>query len=154
MGGGHFHGGERPLAMTPPRPKKSPSGVAPEGQSLLDVQNPRGASVTTETDTTAATAMATTGRWSQREEFVVPVGFMKGLRENRSGETCQGGASRASWAEIGCAKSSCRRSSKTHPAYARRHNHAQEEQHENQPAPFCVIGDFLPQGIRPGLWWC
>ncbi len=53
------------------RPKKSPSGLAPEGQSRCNDQNPRGAPITAETETT--TEMATTERWALREaEFVVP----------------------------------------------------------------------------------
>jgi hypothetical protein len=36
-GGGRIHGEDSPLAATPLRPKKSPSGVTPEGQKSLDV---------------------------------------------------------------------------------------------------------------------
>jgi hypothetical protein len=55
-------------------PKKSPSGLAPEGQSRENDQNPRGAPVTAEMTTTER---ATTERWALREaEIVVPLRFM------------------------------------------------------------------------------
>ena len=62
--------GRKPAPRPKPwEPKKSPSGLAPEGQSRLNDQNPRGAPITAETMTT--TEMAATERWALREAEIV-----------------------------------------------------------------------------------
>ena len=51
--------------------KKSPSGLAPEGQSRENDQNPRGASATTAMETTEEAATET---WALREAEIVEPG--------------------------------------------------------------------------------
>jgi hypothetical protein len=59
------------------RPKKSPSGVAPEGQSRVNAQDPLGAPVTAETTETEAMEM----RPERAAGFVVPGRIMKYARK-------------------------------------------------------------------------
>jgi hypothetical protein len=56
----------------PKRQKKAPPVWHRRGKSLVDVQNPRGASITT----TETTETATTERWAKCEWLVVPFRFM------------------------------------------------------------------------------
>jgi hypothetical protein len=82
-----------PTPLHTERGKKKPLRCGTGGaKSFRNDQNPRGASVTTETAETA-----TTDTWAKREAVVVARRFMKGSRERRGGSA----VSSASVAEIG-----------------------------------------------------